>query len=185
MTSRSRSHLRRIAVLGVAAAAAVLPACGADDDGEAADATTTTVEASAEVVVENVWARTSPMNAANGAVYMVIRGGDVDDALVAAAVDPTVAAEVQIHETAMTDPASGDMDGEMGSDTTMAPTMEMRQVDSVAVPAGGSVSLEPGGYHVMLMGLPEPLEVGSTFELTLTFETAGERTVTVEVRDSP
>lgn len=62
-------------------------------------------------------------------------------------------------------------------------TMSMQPVDGIEVPAGEEVVLEPGGYHVMLLELAEPLEEGETFELTLTFAEAGEQTVTVEVRD--
>ena len=69
------------------------------------------------------------------------------------------------------------------TDDTMAGSMTMQEVDSIAIPAGEKVALEPGGYHVMLMELAKPLEVGSTFELTLTFAKAGDITVEVEVRD--
>jgi hypothetical protein len=46
------------------------------------------------------------------------------------------------------------------------------------------VSLEPGGYHIMLLDLAEPLEDGDTFELTLRFEQAGEMDLTVDVREN-
>lgn len=191
MTLRPRSTVRRFAVLALAGVTVIAPACGDDSDtaGSETDATTTTA-ASAEIVVADVWARTSPMQVTNGAAYMVIQGGATDDALVAASVDPSIAAEAQIHETSMADAGHADDaddmgSGNMGSDTTMAPAMEMHEVDSIAIPAGETVTFEPGGYHVMFMGLATPLEVGTTFELTLTFEVAGERTVTVEVRDSP
>jgi len=58
----------------------------------------------------------------------------------------------------------------------------MRAVDRLEIPAGETVSLEPGGYHIMLLDLASPLEEGSTVELTLTFENAGELVVTAEVR---
>ncbi|MCU0274542.1 MAG: copper chaperone PCu(A)C, partial [Acidimicrobiales bacterium] len=61
--------------------------------------------------------------------------------------------------------------------------MTMRPVDGIDLPAGEAVALEPGGLHVMLLDLPAPLEIGQTYELTLTFEQAGEQTVTVEVRE--
>jgi hypothetical protein len=69
----------------------------------------------------------------------------------------------------------------MGSE---APMMEMRPVEEIPVAAGELVALEPGGYHIMLLDLGEPLEVGDQFEVTLTFEQAGELDVTVEVRES-
>ena len=52
------------------------------------------------------------------------------------------------------------------------------------MPAGGTVSFAPGGYHVMLMNLVAPLEVGQSVPVTLTFATAGEITVNAEVRAS-
>ena len=61
--------------------------------------------------------------------------------------------------------------------------MSMQEVTAVDVPAGGTVMLEPGGYHVMLMQLAEPLVTGATFEVTLSFENAGDMTVSVEVRE--
>ena len=61
--------------------------------------------------------------------------------------------------------------------------MTMQEVAAIALPAGETVSLEPGGLHVMLLDLPEPLEAGEEFELTLTLEDGEELVVGVEVRD--
>jgi len=61
--------------------------------------------------------------------------------------------------------------------------MSMQQVPSIVVPAGESVALEPGGFHIMLMQLAEPLETGSEFTVTLTFEKAGAIDVNVTVRE--
>jgi periplasmic copper chaperone A len=58
----------------------------------------------------------------------------------------------------------------------------MHPVERIEVPAGGSVSLEPGGYHIMLINLTQELEVGGTIDLTVTFEKAGDIKVTAEVR---
>ena len=52
----------------------------------------------------------------------------------------------------------------------------------VAVPAHGMATLQPGSFHVMMMGLAKPLEEGHSFPLTLTFEQAGEVTVEVTVQ---
>ncbi|MCW0235990.1 MAG: DUF1775 domain-containing protein [Ferrovibrio sp.] len=57
--------------------------------------------------------------------------------------------------------------------------MRMRAVDNIPVPANGQTALEPGGYHVMLIGLKQALKEGQSFPLTLTFEKAG--TVTLQV----
>ena len=52
--------------------------------------------------------------------------------------------------------------------------MQMREIPGgLAIPADGSVSLKPGGYHVMLIDLKKPLKAGETVQLTLNFEKAG------------
>ena len=48
--------------------------------------------------------------------------------------------------------------------------MRMRQIDSVDLPAGKTVKFKPGGYHVMLLDLKQPLEPGGKFALTLLIE---------------
>ncbi len=186
-----RSTRRRVAVAGLAVTALLLAACGSDDDSTAA--TTTTAAPAAEIDVTDVWARTSPAVATAGAVYMTITNtGTADDALVGAAVDPSVAATVELHETveseggdSMSTTTTTAMDSEMTTTTgTGGGMMTMQPVDEIPVPAGETVSLEPGGYHVMLLELAEPLEVGTTITVTLTFEQSGPVEVTAEVRDT-
>ena len=119
------------------------------------------------LTVKDAWARSSPMNADTGALYFTIvnRSGQ-DDALVG--VSTEVAATAELHRSHM----EGDV-------------MKMEPVPGgrVEVPAGQTVTFAPGGLHVMLMGLKAPLKAGSTFEVTLHFERAGDVTVTVEVRE--
>jgi copper(I)-binding protein len=62
--------------------------------------------------------------------------------------------------------------------------MMMQEVEAIEVPAGGSVSLEPGGLHIMLLELAEPLEAGTSFDLTLILDDGEEHQVSVEVRDA-
>lgn len=125
---------------------------------------------SGDVAIENPWARASASMQNAGAVYMTIEGGDVADELIGVAVPESVAMVAELHEATMVQNDDGE---------TM---MGMQQVMSIAVPAGGTVALEPGGYHVMLMQLAEPLVDGTEFTITLTFEQAGDITTTVEVR---
>jgi copper(I)-binding protein len=61
----------------------------------------------------------------------------------------------------------------------------MRQVAAVEIPARGEARLAPGGLHIMLIGLSEPLREDAGFPLTLVFERAGEVTVEVAVERSP
>ena len=59
--------------------------------------------------------------------------------------------------------------------------MKMRQVDAVTVEAGSSVAFKPGSYHIMLIGLHNPLKAGQRVPLTLVFEKSGQATVEVQV----
>src|SRR5690606_18871663 len=96
-----------------------------------------------------------------------------DDAVVAATVDDTVAAAVELHRMAS------------GGDADAGAAMSMEQVDRLELPAGEQLDVDEAGYHVMLVGLADALVGGDTFELTLDFERAPDQTVTVEVRDFP
>ena len=56
--------------------------------------------------------------------------------------------------------------------------MKMRQVEGgIDIPAGETIYLKPGGYHVMLIGLNAPLKANSMFEITFLFQHAGEKTI--------
>ena len=200
---RTRRHPLGHAVIGlsvVVLAATGLVACGDDDDSAGDDTTTTTAKAAAAVEVSDVWARpVEDLTAKDtSAIYMVITGGDEDDALVKASVPADVAGTVEIHETVAADEsASTMMEGDMESTTTAMAgemgddmgddmgggMMTMQPVESIPVPAGETVELKPGGYHVMLLDVKKVLAVGDTIDVTLTFEKAGEVTTTAEVRE--
>lgn len=196
---------RLIASLAAFALAATLAACGGDDVGDETSDTTTTTDATdttesgpaaTELAIDGVWARTSPMVATRGAVYMEITNDTgEDDALVDASVPTDVAARAELHETT-SDTGTGDGTGSPTSapsastgtpGSTMpgdpAELMGMREVDEIAVPDGETTVLAPGGYHVMLIDLAAPLEAGKRFDVTLEFERAGTVTVEAEVRD--
>ena len=91
------------------------------------------------------------------------RGGD--DKLLSATA--AVSASVEMHTM--------NMDGDV---------MRMRQVDAIPLPAGKTVELKPGGYHLMFVGLKAPLKAGEKFPLKLKFEKAGEIEVIVNVEAS-
>ncbi len=59
----------------------------------------------------------------------------------------------------------------------------MHPVDRVDVPAGATVALEPGGYHLMIEGLTAPLRAGDRLELDLVFQRAGRIVVEADIRD--
>jgi copper(I)-binding protein len=190
MFNTSRTTRRRLAVAGalLLATAGPLAACG-DDDEDAASGTdaagedTTSQDDAGEaaaVTVGDPWARPGTAGG-NSAIYMELTGGDEDDALVGAEVSEAVATDAQVHETVM---ESGDMDsGDMGSDGDGSGMMSMQEVESVAIAAGETVALEPGGYHIMLLELAEDLVVGDTVEVELSFESGATQRVTAEVRE--
>ena len=118
-----------------------------------------------DLSVERPWARELPPVAPNGAAYLRIENaGAVADQVVSASSPMARRVEFHTHE----------MDGGV---------MKMRRVHWVEVPARGSVRFEPGGLHVMLIGLKEPLVAGGSFSLTLGFRNAGELEVEVEITD--
>ncbi len=101
---------------------------------------------------------------ANGVGYLVLKNsGSKPDKLLSASV--AIARKVELH----TYGTAGD-------------TPTMRQADTVEIPAGGETRLEPGGSHLMLMGLKQPLEEGQHFPVVLQFERAGKITVDMLVQ---
>lgn len=116
--------------------------------------------------VEAAWARPTVNGQAGGGGFLKITGGAAADKLVSASAN--VSKMVELHTM--------EMDGNV---------MRMRQVDGIAVPAGGTVELKPGGLHIMFMGLTQTLKSGDKFPLTLKFEKAGEVKVDVQVSAQP
>ena len=113
--------------------------------------------------IHRPWSRELPPVAPNGAAYFRVENGGRETVRIVSVSTPIAdRAELHAHET----------DGGV---------MKMRHVHSVEVPAGGSVSFEPGGLHVMLIGLKQPLVGGESFPLTLGFDEAGTIEVTVEI----
>ena len=111
--------------------------------------------------VKDVWTRDSVGGRANAAVFMTIRS-QTPDRLIAAS------APVAQRTDLMTM-------------TSGSGAMGMRYVDGIDIPAGTPVSLNPTGLHVWLADLNQPLRAGQSFPLTLEFENAGRRQVTVSV----
>lgn len=109
-----------------------------------------------DIIISGAFTRATLPNApvAGGFLTLTNKGSE-DDVLVSASSD--VAQETQIHEMAM--------DGNV---------MKMRQLpDGLTLPAGESVTLKPGGFHIMFMGLKGPLVEGESVEVTLNFAKAG------------
>ena len=114
-----------------------------------------------QLEVSNAWARATPGKAENGAAYLTIQSPTPDRLL---SVSTPVAKKAELHTMSME-----------------GMVMKMRPLADLDIPAGQPVTLKPGGQHVMLLGLDAPLREGQSFPLTLTFEKAGTRTVTVAI----
>ena len=119
-----------------------------------------------DVMVMDAFARASAVSTAKaGAVYMTLTNqGAVPDRLLK--ITTPAAASASLHESAEKDGVA-----------------TMRPVEALEIPAGGSVELKPGGYHVMLMGLKAPLKKGDMIMLQLNFEHAGSVDVMAHVGD--
>jgi len=138
----------------------VMPACGCGDPAPPAP----------DLTVRDAWVRaaavpeglTSPVNSA---AYLTIENrGNAPDHLLGVRFEG--ARRVELHESFV---------DERG-------IASMRPVGTVEVPAGGEARLEPGGLHVMLMGLESTLSVGDSIEIVLRFEVSGEKTVNALAR---
>ena len=115
------------------------------------------------ITIGHPWARAAGANA-NGAAFMTLRNAGPQPDRLLSATTP-IARTVELHTHIR--------DGEV---------MRMRPVADIPLPAGQTVHLRPGGLHVMLIGLTEPLRQGATVPLTLRFERAGEVTVQLEIQ---
>ena len=114
-----------------------------------------------QLEVNSAWAGATPGKAENGAAYLTIQSPTADRLV---SVSSPVAKKAELHSMSM-----------------QGAVMKMRPIDGLDVPAGQPVALKPGGEHIMLMGLNQQLHEGQSFPLTLDFEKAGPRTVTVTV----
>lgn len=132
------------------------------------------------ITISDAWSRSAARTAGAGAAYMVIGNtGSAADALVGCRSD--IAKAVEVHETYEI-PSEAPMESTGMGNGMGTGMMGMRRIDRLEIPAGGTVELRPGGYHIMLIDLTRELRAGDTIEITLTFEKAGDVKVTAEVR---
>ncbi len=169
-THRSPTQPIRTVVLAALAAAAVVLtwwlvvlAAGGFTPAQPA-AVTESAPVTPVIEVERAWARAATVLTGTSAAYMELRNPTAhDDRLLGATTEAAAGAE--IHRSSM-----------------QAGVMHMEPAGPVAVPAGGSVKLEPGGLHVMLMDLADDLREGGHLMLVLHFERAGDVTVHVPIQ---
>lgn len=117
-----------------------------------------------ELTVTDAWSRTTPPGIPMGVVYLKIRN-DTKKSDRLLKLKTSVAASAEVHET-----------------TVVEGVARMREISVLHVAPGERVEFAPGGKHVMLMGLRQPLVDGQAFELELLFEVAGPRKIKVVVK---
>lgn len=117
--------------------------------------------------ISDPYARATVPGQPSGAAYLSIENnGSAEDRLLGAS--SPVAGSVEIHSMAM--------EGNV---------MKMREVKELAIKPSTKVAMRPGdGYHLMLLGLRQPLKTGDNIPLTLSFEKAGKAEVSVTVKDA-
>jgi copper(I)-binding protein len=121
-----------------------------------------TIEAGA-LRLENPWTRAANAGGQGGGFLVIRNTGAAPDRLLSA-----------------TSPAAQRM--ELHTHIREGDVMRMRPVADIPVPANGSATLQPGGLHLMLIGLTQPLAAGQSVPVTLRFERAGEVTIQLAVQ---
>ncbi len=117
-----------------------------------------------ELAVTGAWARSTPPGATMGVIYFTIdNGSKKSDRLLK--LKTSVASSAEVHRTEVQDGIA-----------------RMREVTMLHLAAGERIEFKPAGYHVMLIGLKEPLVEGQTVELELLFEAGGPKTVRVPIK---
>ncbi len=158
-TSRRRRETRKSVLLTVLIALVALSggqaiASPADGDADVRD----------QLSVRDAWVAESLPGQSMTAAYMIIANeGDVDEELLS--VESEVAERVELHKI--------EQQGEM---------MRMQKVNSLIVAPGHEVELQPGGLHIMLIGLTREIKEGDTIEFKLAFESGASLTVSAPVK---
>jgi len=120
--------------------------------------------ASAEVLVEDAYARAVPPGQLNSATFLQLNNNGSEAVSLVKAESPA-AKNVELH--------THEHDNGV---------MRMRQVESIPVAANASTALKPGGYHIMLIGLNQDLAPGSEIDLKLSFSDGSSQKLTVPVK---
>lgn len=107
--------------------------------------------AKADISVEQGYFRASPPGVNSGAAFLSLHNSD----------------KAQVLLTGVQTPAADS--AELHNHVEHQGMMQMRRVEAISIPPQGSVNLEPGGYHIMLMGLKAPLKAGNEMMLRLEF----------------
>ena len=160
--THTRTRTRAALVAASALALALTTACATDDP--ATDTATDTGAAATTVTFEDGWAKATDTDM-SGVFGTITNPGDTD--LHLTGVDSDVGGSTELHET---------VPGGSG-------TMMQEKEDGFIIPAGGELNLEPGGNHVMLMDLTDPITTGQDIQIVLEFDDHTDQVVTVSARD--
>ena len=162
--------IRTLSRAALAAAILIIPAApvlahGGHDHGEvAAPAALSETVVAGDLEISGAFTRaTLPSQPVGGGYVTITNTGDAEDRLIGGTAD--FAGDVQVHEMAVVNDV-----------------MNMRQLaDGLVIPAGETVTLEPGGYHLMFMGMGQALVEGQTATVALEFERTGRVEVTFAI----
>jgi periplasmic copper chaperone A len=106
------------------------------------------------VTVENAWARATAPGQPNGAAYIsLMNHSDKTVRLMSISSDTTISHQIEIHTHLQEDGM-----------------MKMRRLNNLSLPPHSQMTMQPGGHHLMLMKLQQPLKTGGTLPLTLRFD---------------
>lgn len=118
----------------------------------------------AEVIVESPYVRAVPPGQTNTAAFMQLKN-DSAEAISLVSASSSIAENVELHNHISEDGV-----------------MKMRQVELISISASGNASLEPGGYHVMLIGLNKEIAAGDMVDLEVKFSDGSSQQLTVPVK---
>ncbi len=118
----------------------------------------------AEVTVESPYVRAVPPGQTNTAAFMQLKNSSAE-AISLVSASSSIAENVELHNHINEDGV-----------------MKMRQVELISISANGNASLEPGGYHIMLIGLSKEIAAGDMVDLEVKFSDGSSQQLTVPVK---
>lgn len=118
----------------------------------------------ADIAVDDPYVRAVPPGQPNSAAFMALKNNGGDGRSLVGAESPA-ADVVELH-----------------THVNEGGVMKMRRIERIELPAGESVSLKPGGLHVMLIGLKQPLAEGDVVDVTLNYDDGSKELVKAPVR---
>lgn len=117
-----------------------------------------------ELTIKDAYVRATPPHAQNSAAFMIIKNSTSEkQKLISAKSD--IAARVELHNHILQDGL-----------------MKMRQVDQITIEAGAEQALQPGSYHIMFIGLKQPLVDGESVQLQLHFDNGEAITINAQIK---